>query len=267
MANLAPAFHVRVPNGPSTLWSLAIEEQFYLVWPWLVLLTSRRRLALVGISIVALEPVIRAIHAAHGLHPQLIYNLTWCRCDGLAMGALFALWVRSDSFSRMASRKAAFALLSALAVLTVIGYPFGLMGTYTIAGTSLRYTQAYLFYAAFFGLILAYQGSFWTAPLRWKLMRVSGALSYCLYLIHGSVGKVFERFIGHFLSISLRTTVIRGVVMISVSFLFAATSKRFLEDPCTLLKERLFPVQRTEPVSTTPQQAFMHTKESAGSAA
>lgn len=248
MANLAPTFHIRMPTGPSTLWSLAIEEQFYLMWPLLVLLLNRRKLAVLAASIVVVEPVIRAIHAMHGLHPELIYNLTWCRCDGLATGALIALWVRSGSFSRTASRKAAGALLGALIVITVAGYPFGMMNKFTVAATSLRYTQAYLFYAACFVLILAYQGTFWTAALRWKFMQVSGALSYCLYLVHGSVGKVFQNFIGYQMSISMRTTVIRCIVMISVSFLIAAISKRFLEDPCLRLKERLFPVHHPKPV-------------------
>jgi len=267
MANLAPTFHIRMPNGPSTLWSLAIEEQFYLIWPWLVLLVTRRTLASIATFIIVLEPIIRATYAAHGLHPELIYYLTWCRCDGLATGALLALWVRSDSFSRAASHKAALALLAALVVLTIAGYPFGLMGTYTVAGTSLRYTQAYLFYAACFVLVLAYQGTFWTVPLRWRVMQISGALSYCLYLIHTSVGKVFQHYVGHAMPISIRTMVFRGTVMISVAFLIAAMSKRFLEDPCLRLKDRLFPANRWKPLLPTSPEPLDALKESAASAA
>jgi peptidoglycan/LPS O-acetylase OafA/YrhL len=242
LANLAPLFHIRAPHGPSTLWSLAIEEQFYLVWPLLVLLLSRRKLLAVAVALVVLEPFIRGIHAYRGMNAQLIYNLTWCRCDGLALGALFAIWVRSKRFSVKSSYVVAAALLGALLLLTVGGSFWGLMKGYTVASASLRYTQAYMFYGAVFALVLAHQGSIWTAPLRWKFMQLSGALSYCLYLIHVSIGEVYQRLIGNSLGTTMATTLLRAVVMIGTAFLVAMVSKRFLEDPCMRLKDKLFPV-------------------------
>ena len=47
MANMAGLFQIAIPHGPGVFWSLAVEEHFYLVWPWLVRLLSRRALALV----------------------------------------------------------------------------------------------------------------------------------------------------------------------------------------------------------------------------
>jgi len=245
LANFAPLLHIRMPHGPSTLWSLAIEEQFYVVWPWLVLLLSRRRLVIAAASIVVLEPLIRAIHAYYGLDPNFIYNLTWCRCDGLATGALLAIWVRSSYFSERSNHRVIAYLLSALALLTLVGLPFGVMRGYTVAGTSLRYTQAYLFYAACFALTLTYQGSVWTSPLRWSFIRLSGALSYCLYLIHISVGQIYQATIGEKLPVTMPAVFLRAVAMITAAILLAMISKRFLEDPCLRLKDRLFPVRRT----------------------
>ena len=244
MANFAPLLHIRVPHGPSTLWSLAIEEQFYLVWPWLVLLLNRRRLAVIAASIVVVEPLIRAVHAYYGLDPNFIYNLTWCRCDGLATGALLAIWVRSSYFSVKSSHRVAAYLLAALALLTLVGLPFGLMRGYTVAGTSLRYTQAYLFYAACFALTLTHQDTIWTSPLRWRFMRLSGALSYCLYLIHTSVGELYQDAIGAKLPVTMPAVLLRAAVMITAAILLAMISKRFLEDPCLRLKDRLFPAHR-----------------------
>jgi peptidoglycan/LPS O-acetylase OafA/YrhL len=162
----------------------------------------------------------------------------------LATGALLALWVRSSHFSIKSSYRVAICLLAALALLTLGGLPFGLMRGYTVAGTSLRYTQAYLFYAAGFALVLTHQGTFWTSPLRWSFMRLIGALSYCLYLIHISVGEIYQALIGRKLPVTMPAVYLRGVVMITAAILLAMISKRFIEDPCLHLKDRMFPVRR-----------------------
>lgn len=85
MANTAgPVFHVAVPHGPGVFWSLAVEEHFYLVWPWLVRILSRRILAMVCAALMVFEPVLRAVYAGRGVD---IYPLSWFRFDALASGA------------------------------------------------------------------------------------------------------------------------------------------------------------------------------------
>ncbi len=76
-ANLAPLTNVAIPNGGGPLWSLAVEEQFYLVWPVLVLLLGRRTLMFVLAGILLVEPVLRLVFATQPI------ELTWFRCDGL----------------------------------------------------------------------------------------------------------------------------------------------------------------------------------------
>ena len=244
MANFAGLLHIRRPHVADILWSLAIEEQFYVIWPWLVLKLSRRHLGYVAACIVVIEPVVRALHAAGGMDPDVIYYLTWCRLDGLAVGALIAIWVRTSHFSIKSSYQVAAALLAALATLTLAGLPFGLMTNHTVAAASLRYTQAYLFYAACFALVLTHQGTLWTSPLRWSFITLSGALSYCLYLVHVSAGQIYQDLIGWRLPVTMPAIFVRGVGMIALSFAFALLSKRFLEDPCLRLKDRLFPAHR-----------------------
>jgi peptidoglycan/LPS O-acetylase OafA/YrhL len=242
MANLAPLFHVRVPHGPGVLWSLAIEEQFYLFWPILVLVLRKRQLAFIASSLVLIEPILRGIYAARGMNPLVIYELSWFRCDGLAVGALIAMWVRSSYFSAKVSRRIACTLIIALALLTIFGSRFGLLGTMTVTGVAFRYTQAYLFFAAGFVLVIAHPGSPWTAPLRWRFMQLSGALSYCLYLVHLSIGDAYQGLIGRYHENTMFAALVHTIVMIAASFAVALVSKRFLEDPCLRLKDRLSPV-------------------------
>jgi len=83
-------------------------------------------------------------------------------------------------------------LVAAFVVLTIAGVPFGILGTETPVAVALRYTQAYLFFGAFFVVVVAFRGTVWTSPLRWRFLQLSGALSYCLYLVHHSVGDGYE---------------------------------------------------------------------------
>jgi peptidoglycan/LPS O-acetylase OafA/YrhL len=84
-------------------WSLAIEEQFYLVWPLPFVLfasraRSRRKVAAVLGSIVVVEWVYRAVLIAAGVSGARIGNGTDTHSDGLILGCALAFWVASKPF-------------------------------------------------------------------------------------------------------------------------------------------------------------------------
>src|SRR5580698_4107572 len=76
-------------------WSLAVEEQFYLIWPLVVRFCSEGQLRKIAITVICLSPALRFYL---GLHHVNIYSNTFCRLDGLMAGALLALVIRSVSF-------------------------------------------------------------------------------------------------------------------------------------------------------------------------
>jgi peptidoglycan/LPS O-acetylase OafA/YrhL len=82
----------------AALWSLAVEEHFYLVWPQLVHFVSIRTLARVSVAIVLLAPIARAVALAAGVAPSIVYCLTPFRADALAMGGLLACVYRTPSW-------------------------------------------------------------------------------------------------------------------------------------------------------------------------
>ncbi|HTU49608.1 MAG TPA: acyltransferase, partial [Acidobacteriaceae bacterium] len=84
IANFAGLFHVSLA-GP--YWTLAIEEQFYLVWPRFVRRLRIDRLKTLALAVVIAEPVLRLI--ATVFH-HYNFRFTFFRCDGLALGALLA---------------------------------------------------------------------------------------------------------------------------------------------------------------------------------
>jgi len=76
-------------------WSLAVEEQFYLVWPLVVRFCTNVQLRTLAIAVICVSPALRFYLSLHQVN---IYSNTFCRLDGLMAGALLALLLRSGKF-------------------------------------------------------------------------------------------------------------------------------------------------------------------------
>lgn len=249
-ANLAPLFHVAVPHGPTVLWSLAVEEHFYFLWPAIVLLVDRKKLLWLCVAIFVGCPILRGLFALRGMNPGSIIVLSWFRFDGLATGAAIALWARSARFDRKTAHVIAGICLVMLCVVSVGGARYGIFGTKTPVGLALTYTQAYFAFAIPFVLALVYRGTAWTSVLRNPFLQLSGALSYCLYLIHLSIGDGYQALFANRLRLGpTQTVLIRAAVVILLSFAIAALSRKYLEQPCLALKSRFHEAKKPAEVS------------------
>ena len=94
---LAPNWQGLQPHSPSLLplWSLAVEEQFYFVWPWVVLFTSEKTLLRISLAALIVIPILRIVCTPYVPNEFYIYTLTPFRADLLCAGAALALlWKR-----------------------------------------------------------------------------------------------------------------------------------------------------------------------------
>jgi len=235
-------FALPTHEGLRVLWSLAVEEQFYLVWPFVILFVDRKYLPYVAMALIATAPVLRGIftpllqNRAHWpwflyqspsfndptdrLWP--IYQLTPFRMECLAMGSLIGLVFRS--YSAQIARVGLFWLIPTVLALGALGYMTRKPGFSLADYTAKAYVSVYeLGLIACTGVFLwALSGKFvgvlTNSPVRWI-----GRLSYSFYLIHLTV---FE-----FLDGKIHNGVLMSFGVAGVSLAYAGLSWRFIESP------------------------------------
>jgi peptidoglycan/LPS O-acetylase OafA/YrhL len=238
MANLAPLFRVPLIFGP--LWSLAVEEHFYLVWPLVSRAVSARSLGLLAGCIAVTQPMIRALGF---LNQTEVYYYTWFRLDGLAWGACLASFLYLASDEQKTLRRAVFISWLSAFVVMALGIPFGILTRQRLIGASLLFSVAQLFFLGLLAGTLAWRDSIWTSVLRWSWLRRCGEWSYCLYLIHlmflQGVGLLIVKngWLVKASSGSFSFYVARAVVAFTLAFIVAKLSFRYFESP--ILRRKL----------------------------
>jgi peptidoglycan/LPS O-acetylase OafA/YrhL len=234
-ANLASLFNVHIPDAAGPYWSLAVEEQFYLIWPWLVLWLSAERLSLAAISVIVLEPFLRL-----GVHQHAL-ELMWYRADGLAMGAFLAVWFSTWNGDLVRARRLALVLFGIAAAITIVGIPFGILHEGD-ASTSFRITQAVCVFGALVVVAVAYSGKRIVAPLRWRPLTLTALLSYCLYLVHKPISDGFVWALGGnawYAALAPEASLaFRSACVLAIAYAVAALSRRFIELPFIKLGQR-----------------------------
>ncbi len=241
------------------LWSLCVEEQFYLVWPFIVFaMRRRRRLLLLCGAAVALGPAFRWMLQREAPHwmlaNELLYRFTPAQLDSLLLGGLVALLWRGPERVRLliAARYGALAgtvSVVAYLIFAVHGWRMapGMYPTWIFTGGLLF---ANLYAASVLLCALRPVGPIYRLlclrPLRW-----AGRLTYGAYVFH----DIFHDLFVHVVTRSgIRALVVAGLIhdlaiatlALPTAFLLAWLSFRFFESPFLELKERwtVGPVER-----------------------
>jgi peptidoglycan/LPS O-acetylase OafA/YrhL len=176
------------PGEPTVFWSLAVEEQFYLIWPLLIWLVSRDRLPAVCLVLMVCALLLRVgWHAAAPAigSPDTLYFLTPARMDALAAGALLAVLVRDPGRWRLLARRAG-PLAAALSTLLLawLVWTRGLR-----KDDPLMQTVGYTLVAVTAGSWLLFSvrapaASAWKRVIAHPVLRFFGWYSYGIYVWH-----------------------------------------------------------------------------------
>jgi len=222
-------------------WSLAIEEQFYLFAPMLILLLPPRWLmkALVAIGVISLV----ARSAYFYLHPEQMlapYVVTVFRLDGLCAGGVIAIAYRHSAvWSAIVLRRKA--LLAALAILMAIVpfYTWSLRSDFShLAEYHFGHAYLALLYGAILTSVLVWCGKPSTAWLRSKNLTAVGAISYSLYLFHPSFKELFFVLAHRGEQLTSPIDIVLLSAAIVSTFVFCAVLYRCVERPAQRLGHR-----------------------------
>jgi peptidoglycan/LPS O-acetylase OafA/YrhL len=161
-------------------WSLAIEEQFYLVWPLVVFALGRVALMRVCAASLVMSAAMRLLVESQGMSSFMV---TLCRVDTLLLGALLALAARSARGLIDWSGKAGAVGLATLAV--ALPLCFSMSGSGSIWLQAVKYPLIAVFYSAVLVIgVTASPGSWAGWLLTLGPLRSLGRYSFGIYVYH-----------------------------------------------------------------------------------
>jgi peptidoglycan/LPS O-acetylase OafA/YrhL len=240
LSNFAPLF--AIPMTYAMLWSLAVEEHFYLVWPLIARNLSNLWLLITATLITIIVPILRAAAFASGQSAGSGY--TWLVADGLAMGAILAIFVRQPKFCRRALAQLSAGAVGATALLALFGTPFGILSRLKPLGATLMLTAAHLFFLGVLGFTLLIGTSEWSFLVNRPVLQFFGKISYGLYLIHWIVFTWWDDVCRKFWPGPPPFTGRGGLLLLrflgvgGVATGLAYLSRRYFEEPFLRIKNR-----------------------------
>jgi peptidoglycan/LPS O-acetylase OafA/YrhL len=219
------------PSPLGHLWSLSIEEQFYLVWPLLVLaglrwIHAKRTLMALTLTVAAASAVEMGLlyAASPNGDPTRVYDGTDTRAFALLIGAALAFGLpRNRAFAPISAGAAR--VLNLVGVAALVG--IFLMFWHTNQYEPFLYQGGMVLLSLLTALVIGvtiHPGSQLRSVLGWEPLRWVGERSYAIYLWHYPVIVLTT-------PVDSQPSVVRSSLQIGVTFVLAALSWRYVEEP------------------------------------
>jgi peptidoglycan/LPS O-acetylase OafA/YrhL len=207
------------------LWTLAVEEQFYLFWPAIILLTPKRYLLTFLLVLIASAPLYRLIAGFAGFSANATGIITIACLDCLSVGALLA-YLENDKPRQEVLLKLGFWSLPAPGLLAVFG---------TLHDVYLDNLARTLCAFAFAWIIARYLNQS-NVFLKSRVLVAIGVVSYGAYIFHLAAAHVVSKL--HFIAFGqgLGRGPLLFVLGVPMTLVIAAASWKFFEQPINSLK-------------------------------
>lgn len=254
-----PIWDFRLSHGLELahFWSLAVEEQFYLMWPLAVFLIRDRRKLLATCATMSVISILWRFFLAYRDTPfHYINSGTLCRADSLLIGGALALLIRGRA-KQVVIRSGPIVFLSAavaLIVLNLCALFAARQPRLAIGFNDLYLSVVYTFFAFGSSGLIAWclqPGSLATRIFENSTLRWFGKYSYGLYVLHlvaiGFLLQVFRSWAAHFTSSKLLLVVASGLMVLPIAILAAYASFHLYEKQFLRLK-RFFEYDRPESI-------------------
>ena len=221
-----------IPLGSNVMWSLAVEEHFYFVFPVLYILLRKRfsvrgqTIALCLICMLILAWRCELVYGMHYNKDRTFYG-TDTRADSILWGCIFAIACNPMlDTKRVLGARLAMMFVAALGVMA-----FTLKYRNENFRETFRYTLHGLALFPIFTAAIIYHDSPLFSWLNLKPIRHLGLLSYSLYLVHFTVIYVVQAHLK-------ASPIVQGIVAAVASFAVSSAYFRFVEKPCAKLRKR-----------------------------
>src|SRR3984885_27503 len=175
-------------------WSLAVEEQFYLISPFLVRNLSKASLVKLLVAVVVFAAVVRFVLStclgpSHYSWGNLAsYLWTPCRADDLALGVLAAVaWADPGSRQWLRENRSKIYIVASGCLACVLVLLFWLVKPQSYVQATVGRPVYGFFYTSLLLIALVDKQSKLAGILRWRVLRELGRVSYCIYIIHWAV--------------------------------------------------------------------------------
>ncbi|MGI9318231.1 MAG: acyltransferase family protein [bacterium] len=205
----------------SVTWSLAIEEQFYIVIPILIRVVSPRVLLVIILIIFFVAPIARDYFSNMG---SITYALS--RGDSLMTGVIIA-WVQRYKPEIFKNLKIGSVLMLAVTSVMMLKLATG----WPKNGGVSEHLVFSVFYGSFLLTVLQFQGTIFTFPLRAWALQWLGRRSYAIYLFHMPLIFVLSRAYGRTPGIDSYSDFVLPLVVFGICCVAAEFSYRAIERP------------------------------------
>jgi peptidoglycan/LPS O-acetylase OafA/YrhL len=238
------------------LWSLAVEEQFYIFWPFLALYLSTKHLRIACLGMIVGALIFRIWCLWSGWGTSAAYVLTFSRMDALAAGALLATLVREPA---LLQRMKAFVPYAAGALAVLLVAVVAIQGSFTRGPLMLTvgFSSIALLSAIIVGAAACERIPSAKSLLELPFLRFFGKYSYSMYIFHPFIltAMIAIPAVAHSLNHapSALEVIAFSLAGIFITALVSLVSWRVIEQPFLSLKRYFQSSPKAQPLPTPPK--------------